>query len=128
VTHNEQDDVARYAAAIRAALADLPEAARAELLEDLEDHLREVLAETGGSPVERFGPPETYAAELRSSAGLADSPSRRSRLSTALRRSTPVRAALGGYAAAGWLAGRLSRVGCVGWSWSATSHLRCSRW
>jgi len=71
VTGSEQDDVARYVAAVRAALTDLSEAARADLVDDLEDHLREVLAETGGSPVERFGPPDRYAAAARHPAGQA---------------------------------------------------------
>jgi hypothetical protein len=63
-------DVARYAAAVRAAFADLPESEREMLLEDLEDHLVEVAAETGGPLEERLGQPESYAAELRASAGL----------------------------------------------------------
>jgi len=63
-------DVARYAAAVRAAFADLPAADREALLEDIEDHLVEVAAETGGPLEERLGPPETYASELRAWAGL----------------------------------------------------------
>jgi hypothetical protein len=64
------DEIARYAAAVRAAFADLPGGDREGLLEDLEDHLREVLSETGGPLEERLGPPDAYADELRSSAGL----------------------------------------------------------
>ena len=63
-------DVARYAAAVRAAFADLPAPDREALLEDIEDHLVEVAAETGGPLEERLGSPETYATELRAWAGL----------------------------------------------------------
>jgi hypothetical protein len=72
-------DVARYAAAVRAAFADLPAADREALLEDIEDHLVEVAAETGGPLQERLGPPEAYAAELRAWAGLPASGARRRR-------------------------------------------------
>jgi uncharacterized membrane protein len=59
-------DVAAYAAAVRSALASLPEAERASLLEDLENHLAEVAGESDLSLDERLGKPEDYAAELRS--------------------------------------------------------------
>jgi hypothetical protein len=65
-----ENQVARYATAVRAAFADLPGPERELLLEDLEDHLQEVAAEDGGPLAERLGPPERYAAELRASAGL----------------------------------------------------------
>jgi hypothetical protein len=65
-----EGETARYAAAVRAAFADLPAPERELLLEDLEDHLQEVAAEDGGPLSERLGPPEGYAAELRASAGL----------------------------------------------------------
>jgi hypothetical protein len=65
-----ENQVARYATAVRAAFADLPGPERELLLEDLEDHLQEVAAEAGGSLAERLGRPEAYAAELRASAGL----------------------------------------------------------
>jgi uncharacterized membrane protein len=71
-------EVTAYAAAVRAALADLPPAAREDLLEDLEQHLHEV-AEEEGSLHARLGPPQVYAEELRASAGL--SPGRRGRRS-----------------------------------------------
>jgi hypothetical protein len=64
------EEVARYAAEVRAELADLPAEESAELLEDLEDHLREVAAEDAGVLRERLGEPAAYAAELRESAGL----------------------------------------------------------
>jgi len=59
-----------YHAAVRTALADLPDAVRAELLEDLADHLREVRAESDDRPLaDVLGPPGDYAAELRTAAG-----------------------------------------------------------
>jgi hypothetical protein len=66
----EQYEITAYLYAVRAALGDLPESTRDELLEDLPEHLAEVLAEAGGTLVERLGPPEVYAAELRASAGF----------------------------------------------------------
>jgi hypothetical protein len=70
VIGTEQYEIAAYLYAVRAALGDLPESTRDELLEDLPEHLAEVLAEAGGTLVERLGPPEAYAAELRASAGF----------------------------------------------------------
>jgi hypothetical protein len=71
-------DVAGYAAAVRAALAPLPEAERDSLLEDLEDHLAEVASESDVTLQERLGRPEDYAAELRSAyVGAAGSTPRR---------------------------------------------------
>ncbi|MEV4321402.1 hypothetical protein AB0J37_04160 [Microbispora rosea] len=58
-----------YAAAVRAALADLPARDRDALLEDLDEHLAEVAAEPGMSLEERLGGPEAYAAELRAAYG-----------------------------------------------------------
>ena len=58
--------VTEYAAAVRAALADVPEPDRTELLEDLEDHLGEIAVESTESLTARLGTPEAYAAELRS--------------------------------------------------------------
>lgn len=58
-----------YAAAVRAALADLPARDRDALLEDLDEHLAEVAAEPGMSLEERLGSPEAYAAELRAAYG-----------------------------------------------------------
>ncbi|HKA67973.1 MAG TPA: hypothetical protein VKG85_02525 [Actinomycetes bacterium] len=67
------DEVARYAATVRAELDDLPTEERDELLEDLEDHLREVAADADGPLAYRIGPPGRYAEELRASAGLVGS-------------------------------------------------------
>ena len=61
-----QDEVREYAAAVRAALADVP----ADLLDDLEEHLAEVAADGEGSLASRLGPPADYARELRTAAGL----------------------------------------------------------
>jgi hypothetical protein len=74
-TVTEHGEVAGYLAAIREALGDLPAGDRDDLLEDLEAHLHEVVAESGGATLESsLGSPTAYAAELRTSAGLAPSP------------------------------------------------------
>jgi hypothetical protein len=78
MTSNDQaSDVATYAASVRAALSDLPSDQAAVLLEDLEDHLREIAAEAGGPLTERLGPPEQYAQELRTAYGAAQVSTRR---------------------------------------------------
>lgn len=59
------DEIATYAARVRAELADLPSPEKETLLEDLEQHLAEVTAEGEGSLEERLGPPDQYARELR---------------------------------------------------------------
>jgi uncharacterized membrane protein len=59
------NDVAAYAAAVRAELTDLPPPDREALVEDLEDHLAEVAAESGVPLATRLGSPQEYAAELR---------------------------------------------------------------
>jgi uncharacterized membrane protein len=64
-SNEHADDVTAYAAIVRAQLADLPAGERDVLLEDLEQHLAEVAAEGEGSLVDRLGPPEAYAVELR---------------------------------------------------------------
>jgi hypothetical protein len=66
---NEFDDIARYAAAVRSALADLPTSEREDLLEDLEDHLAEVATESDVPLTQRLGSPDEYAAELRAAYG-----------------------------------------------------------
>jgi hypothetical protein len=74
-------EIAHYAAAVGAALADLPESARNELLEDLPEHLAEVAAEAeaeGVALADKLGPPPVYAAELRSTLGH-ETPSRGAR-------------------------------------------------
>jgi hypothetical protein len=63
-------EVNDYVAAVRAALADLSPSVIEELLEDLPEHLAEVQAEGTGTLRERLGAPETYASELRATAGF----------------------------------------------------------
>lgn len=65
-----EQEIARYVEEVRQALADLPPQVRDELLEDLPEHLAEVAAETDGPLVDRIGPAQAYAAELRGAAGL----------------------------------------------------------
>jgi len=64
------DEIERYLAGVRAALADLPAEVRDDLVDDLPAHFAELLDEHRGSLVERLGPPEVYATELRTAAGL----------------------------------------------------------
>ncbi|MBN6051228.1 hypothetical protein JYK22_04725, partial [Nonomuraea sp. RK-328] len=59
--------IAAYAQAVRDALADHPD--REELLEDLDDHLAEIAAESDVSLEERLGPPAAYAEELAAAYG-----------------------------------------------------------
>jgi hypothetical protein len=68
-SNDPADDVVTYASSVRAALFDLPPDQAEILLEDLEDHLREVASEAGGPLAERLGPPEQYAQELRAAYG-----------------------------------------------------------
>ncbi|HEX3507222.1 MAG TPA: hypothetical protein VHW94_02420 [Candidatus Dormibacteraeota bacterium] len=68
---SQANDVARYAAEVRAALSSLPDAERESLLEDLESHLAEVASESDQSLEDRLGKPAAYAAELRSAYGVA---------------------------------------------------------
>ena len=78
MTSNDQaSGVATYAAAVRAALSDLPSDQANILLEDLEDHLREIAAEAEGPLAERLGPPEQYAKELRAAYGAGQVNTRR---------------------------------------------------
>jgi hypothetical protein len=63
------DEVAGYAAEVRAALAGIPAAERDELLDDLDDHLLEVAAESDSPLRDRLGAPREYAAELRAAYG-----------------------------------------------------------
>src|SRR5439155_22059669 len=61
-----------YAAAVDQALTDLETDDRAELLEDLPEHLADVLADGDGATLrEQLGAPSEYAAELRAAAGYA---------------------------------------------------------
>jgi len=62
-------DVDAYLAAVRAALTDLPAAERDDLVAEVEVSLLDAASE-GGPIAARLGPPEEFAAELRSAAGL----------------------------------------------------------
>ncbi len=62
-------EVADYLSAVRATLGDLPAAERDDLLAEVEASLVEAASE-GGSITARLGPPDEFAAELRSAAGL----------------------------------------------------------
>src|SRR5438874_4355747 len=68
-SNDQADDVATYAASVRAALSNLPTDQSEVLLEDLEDHLREIAADAGGPLHERLGPPQQYAEDLRAAYG-----------------------------------------------------------
>ena len=63
-------EVAEYAAAVRAALADVPADRSEELLDDLEEHIAEVAADDDAPLLFRLGSPEAYADDLRTAAGL----------------------------------------------------------
>jgi hypothetical protein len=73
MTMTATDEVDRYVADVAVHLrraAGLGDDERAELLDDLQQHLREVAAEPGPPLHERLGRPEDYAAELLGSAGV----------------------------------------------------------
>jgi hypothetical protein len=70
VNATQTDEIAAYVEGVRAALAGLPETTREELLEDLPEHLAEVIADEVGTLTERLGPPSVYAAELLAGAGF----------------------------------------------------------
>jgi hypothetical protein len=65
-----QDEVTGYVAAVRAALGDLPPSVIEELVEDLPEHLAEVMADGTGTLRDRLGSPEAYASDLRATAGF----------------------------------------------------------
>jgi hypothetical protein len=81
-------EVAEYLSAVRETLHDLPAAERDDLLAEVEASLVEAASE-GGAISARLGPPDEFAAELRSAAGLQESvaaPRKPSRLTEAARR------------------------------------------
>ncbi|PPK64368.1 hypothetical protein V5P93_001764 [Actinokineospora auranticolor] len=83
-TTETRQELVDYLRRVRAALADLPADELAEVMEDVEPHLAEVLDETGDL-TGRLGTPEDYAAELRAAGGYpppasADSARGKSRL------------------------------------------------
>jgi hypothetical protein len=63
-------DVAAYVRAVRRQLSDLGPDEVEELTGGLEADLTDALPNGADNPVQMFGPPATYAAELRSAAGL----------------------------------------------------------
>lgn len=63
-----------YAARVRAALSDLPDDVRTELLDGLDEHIAVVANEADGSLADQLGNPYDYADELRRSAGLGEPP------------------------------------------------------
>ena len=70
VREDDGSTTERFLTRMRAALSDLPPAEVDELLEDTEEHVRELAREHGEDQLElRLGTPEAYAAELRSAAG-----------------------------------------------------------
>ena len=73
-TQTETTEVGRYLAAIRQSLGDLSADEREDLLEDLEAHLHEVVAESGTSLEASLGSAQQYAEELRATAGLEPAP------------------------------------------------------
>jgi hypothetical protein len=70
-------EIDRYIDGVAAALADLPDDERQELLEDLPDHLAEIAADDPASLDSRLGPPPAYAAELRAATGVDAAKDRR---------------------------------------------------
>lgn len=69
-TTHPVDHVEAYLLEVRERLADLPEEERAELLDDVTTHVREVAAEHGQENLElRLGSPSKFGDELRTSAG-----------------------------------------------------------
>lgn len=62
--------VSGYARAVRDALGDLPPEQAHAILDGLDEHLGEIVAEGAVDLEAVLGPPGTYAAELRASAGL----------------------------------------------------------
>lgn len=81
-TPETRPDVAAFVAEVRARLADLTDEQREELLDGLEADLSEQLAEGSGDGVDggtTLPDPVSYAAELRTAAGLPESVRRRRR-------------------------------------------------
>ncbi len=71
-TTHPVDQVEAYLAEVRERLSGLPDEERAELLEDVSAHVREVADEHGADQLsERLGTPAEFGDELRSSAGFS---------------------------------------------------------
>ncbi len=114
-------DAERYLNEVAPHLAALPPEERADLLDDLAQHLREIAAEPGPPLSERLGPPQAYAAELLASAGVAaEGRQRRPLLATA--------AIVVERARASWAGQEMTRLGPVlrpAW-WVARAYLAVS--
>lgn len=67
-------DVAAYLEDVREALADLPADERDELMADVEASLLEAAADSSAPLRDRLGPPQRFASELRTAAGLGSAP------------------------------------------------------
>ena len=112
----EHDDVARYGADVREALANHTAAEREGMLEDLEEHLAEVAAEFGTPLAAHLGDPARYAAELRAAYGAR---ARRRRLLPQKRRTRALVAALVVLVAIGaWVTWRSAQQPAPTWSQS----------
>ncbi|MHA3702641.1 HAAS signaling domain-containing protein [Jatrophihabitans sp. YIM 134969] len=80
------DQRADYVAAVAAGLADLAPDDRAELVEELADHVAALLEERPDADLSaELGTPRAYAAELRAAAGLVGAPAAAPTVSTRLR-------------------------------------------
>lgn len=77
MTTTTTNEVELYYERVRAALGGLDPEIRDDLLDDLPDHLAEVLAEGEGSLLDRLGEPEAYAEELCTAAGVEVAPAGR---------------------------------------------------
>ena len=119
-------EVTVYLAAVRAALADLPEEEREDLLADVRPSLVDAADESGGNIAARLGPPDEFAAELRAAAGLQPTPSARAGYRELLRRIAvdPRVAQLRRLAPIWWVARAYVAVAAIalvaGASWSLT--------
>ena len=69
-TTTRSREVQDFLDGVTAALADLPQDDRADLLDEVAVHVDEVAAESDAPLTERLGGPVEYSAELRASAGL----------------------------------------------------------
>lgn len=118
-------EVDRYMTAVREALSGVAD--REDLLEDLEQHLLEVAAESEGPLHERLGPPADYAAELVASAGLGASTGPRVPVVDAVTRRLRAHAdTVGSHPL--WVQGsRIAREVAPGW-WLARAYVIVLAW
>lgn len=134
-------EVAEYLSAVRETLSDLPAAERDDLLAEVEASLVEAASE-GGAISARLGPPDEFAAELRSAAGLNETiaPARPRRLEQVRDawarldehpRVAALRPLLAELAPIWWLVRAYVAVAALalwaGWSWT-TTHASIPSW